>query len=153
MIDKQRRVNLFIANKNLLCDDIYVEPNTGDIYKEVSNGSFDSPTLMRFNEYIRDNKLYIVINGIMYNKAKLIYDSVYRESLPNKRYKVIVNSDDIAHPNINNIIMTDLRNSDLNLRPNDINIKLLFDGVETEINIDYLLEKLYKQEYVVNYKE
>ena len=71
----------------MLCDDILVNPNNGDIYRDCSDYQ------QRFNEYIRDDKLYIVIDGIMYNKAKLIYDSVNKDNLPSKRYKVVVTNE------------------------------------------------------------
>ena len=87
----------------------------------------------------------------MYNKAKLIYDSYYRDSLPKKRYKVLVNDGDIAHPTINNIIMTDLRSTEPVVGTTDENVSILFDGIDTEINIEYLLQKLVSKEYKVEY--
>ena len=130
------RVNLYIASKDQLCDDIFVVPDTGDIYREVNDYQ------QRFNEYVRDNKLYIVIGGIMYNKAKLIFDSVNRDNLPNKRYKVIVTDKNITRPTIKNIISTDLRAVEPVISSNDDLVSILVDDVDTEINVDYLLEKL-----------
>ena len=144
MIDK---INLYIASKKMLCDDIFVNPNNGDIYRDCNGYQ------QRFNEYIRNDKLYIVIDGIMYNKAKLIYDSVNKNDLPSKRYKIIVTNGDIAHPTINNICIADLRtNSDI-ITNNDENINILLDDIETEINVEYLLSKLAKKEYKVIYNE
>lgn len=142
MIDK---INLYISSKDMLCDDIFVYPQSGIIQKE--NGEYNQT----YNEYIRNNKVYIVIDGIMYNKAKLIYDSYYRDSLPKKRYKVLVNDGDIAHPTINNIIMTDLRSTEPVVGTTDENVSILFDGIDTEINIEYLLQKLVSKEYKVEY--
>lgn len=142
MIDK---INLYISSKDMLCDDIFVYPQSGIIQKET--GEYNQA----YNEYIRNNKVYIVIDGIMYNKAKLIYDSYYRESLPKKRYKVLVNDGDIAHPTINNIIMTDLRSTEPVVGTTDENVSILFDGIDTEINIEYLLQKLVSKEYKVEY--
>ena len=147
MLEKIDYVNLYIASKKMLCDDIFVNPNNGDIYRDCNGYQ------QRFNEYIRDDKLYIVIDGIMYNKAKLIYDSVNKNDLPSKRYKVIVTNGDIAHPTINNISIADLRTSNDVITNNDENISILLDDIETEINVEYLLSKLAKKEYKVIYNE
>lgn len=143
MIEKINYTNLYIASKKILCDDIFVNPDNGDIYRDC--GDFQQ----RFNEYIRNDKLYIVIDGIMYNKAKLIYDSVNKDNLPSKRYKVVVNNGNIAHPTINNIDIADLRSNNNVITNNDENINILLDDIETEINIEYLLSKLTKKEYKV----
>lgn len=143
MIEKINYTNLYIASKKILCDDIFVNPDNGDIYRDC--GDFQQ----RFNEYIRNDKLYIVIDGIMYNKAKLIYDSVNKDNLPSKRYKVVVNNGNIAHPTINNIDIADLRSNNTVITNNDENINILLDDIETEINIEYLLSKLAKKEYKV----
>ena len=147
MLEKIDYVNLYIASKKMLCDDIFVNPNNGDIYRECNDYQ------QRFNEYIRDDKLYIVIDGIMYNKAKLIYDSVNKDNLPSKRYKVIVTNGNIAHPTINNINIADLRMNNTVITNNDENINILLDDIETEINVEYLLLKLAKKEYKVVYNE
>ena len=146
MLEKIDYVNLYIASKKMLCDDIFVNPNNGDIYRECNNYQ------QRFNEYIRDDKLYIVIDGIMYNKAKLIYDSVNKDNLPSKRYKVIVTNGNIAHPTINNVDIADLRMNNTVITNNDENINILLDDIETEINVEYLLSKLAKKEYKVEYR-
>lgn len=138
------KVNLYIASKDQLCDDIFVIPDTGDIYREVNDYQ------QRFNEYVRDNKLYIVIGGIMYNKAKLIFDSVNRDNLPNKRYKVVVIDKNITRPTIKNIISTDLRAVEPIISSNDNLVSILIDNVDTEINVDYLLEKLSSKEWKVS---
>ena len=143
MLDVVNYINVYIASKKRLCDDLYLNPKNGDIYREC--GKYQQ----RFREYIRDNKLYIVIDGIMYNKAKLIYDSVNKDNLPNKRYKVIVNNNDITHPTIDNIEITDLRNQENIITNNDENIIILLNDIETEINIEYLLSKLATKEYKV----
>ena len=65
MLESINYINVYIASKKRLCDDLYLNPKNGDIYRECGNYK------QRFREYIRDNKLYIVIDGIMYNKAKL----------------------------------------------------------------------------------
>ena len=147
MIEKIEYINLYIASKKLLCDDIFLNPNNGDIYRDRDGFQ------QRFNEYIRDDKLYIVIDGIMYNKAKLIYDSVNRNNLPDKRYKVVVTNGNIAHPNINNIDVADLRTNNTVITNSDENINILLDDIETEINVEYLLLKLAKKEYKVIYNE
>lgn len=147
MLEKIDYVNLYIASKKMLCDDIFVNPNNGDIYRECNDYQ------QRFNEYIRDDKLYIVIDGIMYNKAKLIYDSVNKDNLPSKRYKVIVTNGNIAHPTINNVDIADLRMNNTVITNNDENINILLDDIETEINVEYLLLKLAKKEYKVVYNE
>ena len=143
MIEKIDYINLYIASKKMLCDDIFINPNNGDIYRDC--GDFQQ----RFNEYIRDDKLYIVIDGIMYNKAKLIYDSVNKNNLPSKRYKIIVTNGNIAHPTINNIDIADLRMNNTVITNNDENINILLDDIDTEINVEYLLSKLAKKEYKV----
>lgn len=143
MIEKINYINLYIASKKMLCDDIFVNPDNGDIYRDC--GDFQQ----RFNEYIRDDKLYMVIDGIMYNKAKLIYDSVNKDNLPSKRYKVIVTNGNIAHPTINNVDIADLRMNNAVITNNDENINILLDDIETEINVEYLLSKLAKKEYKV----
>ena len=61
MIDK---INLYISSKDMLCDDIFVYPQSGIIQKE--NGEYNKA----YNESIRNNKDYIVIDCIMNNKAK-----------------------------------------------------------------------------------
>lgn len=147
MLEKIDYINLYISSKKMLCSDIFINPNNGDIYRDCNNYQ------QRFNEYIRNDKLYIVIDGIMYNKAKLIYDSVNKDNLPNKRYKVIVTNGDIAHPTINNINIADLRVNDSVITNNDENINILLDDIETEINVEYLLSKLAKKEYKVVYNE
>lgn len=147
MLEKIDYVNLYIASKKMLCDDIFVNPNNGDIYRDCNDYQ------QRFNEYIRDDKLYIVIDGIMYNKAKLIYDSVNKDNLPSKRYKVIVTNGNIAHPTINNVDIADLRMNNTVIANNDENINILLDNIETEINVEYLLSKLAKKEYKVIYNE
>lgn len=143
MLESMNYINVYIASKKRLYDDLYLNPKNGDIYRECGNYK------QRFREYIRDNKLYIVIDGIMYNKAKLIYDSVNKDNLPNKRYKVIVNNNDITHPTIDNIEITDLRSQENIITNNDENIIILLDDIETEINIEYLLSKLAAKEYKV----
>jgi len=147
MLEKIDYVNLYIASKKMLCDDIFVNPNNGDIYRDCDDYQ------QRFNEYIRDDKLYIVIDGIMYNKAKLIYDSVNKDNLPSKRYKVIVTNGNIAHPTINNVDIADLRMNNTVITNNDENIDILLDDIETEINVEYLLSKLAKKEYKVVFNE
>lgn len=143
MLESMNYINVYIASKKRLCNDLYLNPKNGDIYRECGNYK------QRFREYIRDNKLYIVIDGIMYNKAKLIYDSVNKDNLPNKRYKVIVNNNDITHPTIDNIDITDLRSQENIITNNDENIIILLNDIETEINIEYLLSKLATKEYKV----
>ena len=147
MLEKIDYINLYIALKKKLCDDIFVNPNNGDIYRDCNGYQ------QRFNEYIRNDKLYIVIDGIMYNKAKLIYDSVNKDNLPSKRYKVIVTNGNIAHPTINNVDIADLRMNNTVITNNDENINILLDDIETEINVEYLLSKLAKKEYKVVYNE
>ena len=136
-------INVYISSKKRLCDDLYLNPKNGDIYRDCGNYK------QRFREYIRNNKLYVVIDGIMYNKAKLIYDSVNKDNLPKKRYKVIVNNNDITHPTIDNIDITDLRSQENIITNNDENIIILLNDIETEINIEYLLSKLATKEYKV----
>lgn len=143
MLDVVNYINVYIASKKRLCDDLYLNPKNGDIYRDCGNYK------QRFREYIRNNKLYVVIDGIMYNKAKLIYDSVNKDNLPNKRYKVIVNNNDITHPTIDNIEITDLRSQENIITNNDENIIILLNDIETEINIEYLLSKLATKEYKV----
>ena len=136
-------INVYIASKKKLCGDLYINPKSGDIYRDCGNYK------QRFREYIRNDKLYVVIDGIMYNKAKLIYDSVNKDNLPNKRYKVIVNNTDITHPTIDNIAIADLRSQENIITNNDENIVILLNDIETEINIEYLLSKLASKEYKV----
>ena len=143
MLESMNYINVYIASKKRLCDDLYLNPKNGDIYRECGNYQ------QRFREYIRNNKLYVVIDGIMYNKAKLIYDSVNKDNLPTKRYKVIVNNNDITHPTIDNIEITDLRSQENIITNNDENIIILLNDIETEINIEYLLSKLATKEYKV----
>lgn len=143
MLESMNYINVYIASKKRLCDDLYLNPKNGDIYRDCGNYK------QRFSEYIRNNKLYVVIDGIMYNKAKLIYDSVNKDNLPNKRYKVIVNNNDITHPTIDNIEITDLRSQENIITNNDENIIILLNDIETEINIEYLLSKLATKEYKV----
>ena len=129
MLEVINYINVYIASKKRLYGDLYLNPKNGDIYRECGNYQ------QRFREYIRNNKLYVVIDGIMYNKAKLIYDSVNKDNLPNKRYKVIVNNNDITHPTIDNIEITDLRSQENIITNNDENIIILLNDIETEINI------------------
>ena len=143
MLEVINYINVYIASKKKLCNDLYINPKNGDIYRDCGNYQ------QRFREYIRNNKLYVVIDGIMYNKAKLIYDSVNKDNLPNKRYKVIVNNNDITHPTIDNIEITDLRSQENIITNNDENIIILLNDIETEINIEYLLSKLATKEYKV----
>ena len=143
MLESINYINVYIASKKRLCYDLYLNPKNGDIYRECGNYQ------QRFREYIRNNKLYVVIDGIMYNKAKLIYDSVNKDNLPTKRYKVIVNNNDITHPTIDNIEITDLRSQENIITNNDENIIILLNDIETEINIEYLLSKLATKEYKV----
>lgn len=143
MLESMNYINVYIASKKRLYNDLYLNPKNGDIYRECGNYQ------QRFREYIRNNKLYVVIDGIMYNKAKLIYDSVNKDNLPNKRYKVIVNNNDITHPTIDNIEITDLRSQENIITNNDENIIILLNDIETEINIEYLLSKLATKEYKV----
>ena len=143
MLESMNYINVYIASKKRLYDDLYLNPKNGDIYRDCGNYQ------QRFREYIRNNKLYVVIDGIMYNKAKLIYDSVNKDNLPSKRYKVIVNNNDITHPTIDNIDITDLRSKENIITNNDENIIILLNDIETEINIEYLLSKLATKEYKV----
>ena len=143
MLESMNYINVYIASKKRLYSDLYLNPKNGDIYRECGNYQ------QRFREYIRNNKLYVVIDGIMYNKAKLIYDSVNKDNLPTKRYKVIVNNNDITHPTIDNIEITDLRSQENIITNNDENIIILLNDIETEINIEYLLSKLATKEYKV----
>ena len=137
MLEVINYINVYIASKKKLCNDLYVNPKNGDIYRDCGNYQ------QRFREYIRNDKLYVVIDGIMYNKAKLIYDSVNKDNLPKKRYKVIVNSTDITHPTIDNISIADLRSQENIIANNDENIIILLNDIETEINIEYLFLFLY----------
>ena len=143
MLESINYINVYIASKKKLCSDLYINPKSGDIYRDCGNYK------QRFREYIRNDKLYVVIDGIMYNKAKLIYDSVNKDNLPTKRYKVIVNNNDITHPTIDNIEITDLRSQENIITNNDENIIILLNDIETEINIEYLLSKLATKEYKV----
>ena len=143
MLESINYINVYIASKKRLYEDLYLNPKNGDIYRDCGNYK------QRFREYIRNNKLYVVIDGIMYNKAKLIYDSVNKDNLPTKRYKVIVNNNDITHPTIDNIEITDLRSQENIITNNDENIIILLNDIETEINIEYLLSKLATKEYKV----
>ena len=143
MLESMNYINVYIASKKRLYGDLYLNPKNGDIYRDCGNYK------QRFREYIRNNKLYVVIDGIMYNKAKLIYDSVNKDNLPTKRYKVIVNNNDITHPTIDNIEITDLRSQENIITNNDENIIILLNDIETEINIEYLLSKLATKEYKV----
>ena len=143
MLEVINYINVYIASKKKLCNDLYINPKSGDIYRDCGNYK------QRFREYIRNDKLYVVIDGIMYNKAKLIYDSVNKDNLPNKRYKVIVNSIDITHPTIDNITLADLRSQENIITNNDENIIISLNDIETEINIEYLLSKLASKEYKV----
>ena len=143
MLESMNYINVYIASKKRLYGDLYLNPKNGDIYRVCGNYQ------QRFREYIRNNKLYVVIDGIMYNKAKLIYDSVNKDNLPTKRYKVIVNNNDITHPTIDNIDITDLRSQENIITNNDENIIILLNDIETEINIEYLLSKLAAKEYKV----
>ena len=143
MLESMNYINVYIASKKRLHNDLYLNPKNGDIYRECGNYQ------QRFREYIRNNKLYVVIDGIMYNKAKLIYDSVNKDNLPKKRYKVIVNSTDITHPTIDNISIADLRSQENIIANNDENIIISLNDIETEINIEYLLSKLATKEYKV----
>ena len=143
MLEVINYINVYIASKKKLCNDLYINPKSGDIYRDCGNYK------QRFREYIRNDKLYVVIDGIMYNKAKLIYDSVNKDNLPNKRYKVIVNSIDITHPTIDNITLADLRSQENIIANNDENIIISLNDIETEINIEYLLSKLASKEYKV----
>ena len=143
MLEVVNYINVYIASKKRLCDDLYINPKSGDIYRDC--GKYKQ----RFREYIRKDKLYVVIDGIMYNKAKLIYDSVNKDNLPKKRYKVIVNNTDITHPTIDNIAIADLRSQENIITNNDENIIVLLNDIETEINIEYLLSKLATKEYKV----
>lgn len=143
MLENVNYIPLYIASKKLECSDILVNPKTGDIYRDC--GEYQQ----RFNQYIRNNKLYVVIDGTMYNKAKLIYDSVNKNNLPKKRYKVVVDGINIAHPTIDNIKIADLREQEVFIPNNDENIVILLNDIETEINIEYLLSKLSTKEYKV----
>ena len=143
MLESMNYINVYIASKKRLYGDLYLNPKNGDIYRECGNYQ------QRFREYIRNNKLYVVIDGIMYNKAKLIYDSVNKDNITTKRYKVIVNNNDITHPTIDNIEITDLRSQENIITNNDENIIILLNDIETEINIEYLLSKLATKEYKV----
>ena len=145
MLESMNYINVYIASKKRLCGDLYINTKNGDIYRECGNYQ------QRFREYIRNNKLYVVIDGIMYNKAKLIYDSVNKDNLPSKRYKVIVTNGNIAHPTINNVDIADLRMNNTVITNNDENINILLDDIETEINVEYLLQKLALKEYKVEY--
>ena len=144
MIDK---INVYIASKDKVLEDVFVYPKTGNIIRESDN--YNSV----FNQYIRDNKLYTVIDGIMYNTAKLIYDSVNRDNLPKTRYKVIVTDGNISHPTIDNIAMTDIRYNQENNYTHDENINIMFDGIDTEINVEYLLKMLADKKYEVTRNE
>lgn len=144
MIQELNRVRLYIASKKQLCDDVFVYPKEGIISRE-SDGGYN----YKFNEYIRDNKLYIVIDGVMYNKAKLIYDSVNKDNLPQKRYKVVVSDGDIAHPTISNIVMTDIRATEPIIAITDDMVNLIFDETDTDMNVEYLLKMLATRKYKV----
>ena len=84
MLEVINYINVYIASKKRLYGDLYLNPKNGDIYRECGNYQ------QRFREYIRNNKLYVVIDGIMYNKAKLIYDSVNKDNLPIGDYTIKV---------------------------------------------------------------
>ena len=143
MIEEINKVPLYIASKNEVRDDIMVYPETGDIRKD------NSDYYSSFREYIRDNKLYVIIDGIMYNKAKLIYDSVNRDNLPSKRYKVLVQNGDITRPNIHNIIITDLNYKDDVVNTFDESIDILYNDIDTNISVEYLLQQLSTKKYKV----
>ena len=143
MIEEINKVPLYIASRDEVREDIMVYPETGDIRKD--NADYYSS----FREYVRDNKLYVIIDGIMYNKAKLIYDSVNRDNLPSKRYKVLVQNGDITRPNIHNIIITDLNYKDDVVNTFDESVDILYNDIETNISIEYLLQQLTNKKYKV----
>ena len=143
MIEEINKVPLYIASRDEIREDIMVYPETGDIRKD--NADYYSS----FREYIRDNKLYVIIDGIMYNKAKLIYDSVNRDNLPSKRYKVLVQNGDITRPNIHNIIITDLNYKDDVVNTFDESVDILYNDIDTNISIEYLLQQLTNKKYKV----
>lgn len=145
-VSKNKRINLYLASKKQVFDDIYVYPDIGLI--ERDNGSYTGC----FREYARGDKLYIVIDGTMYNKAKLIYDSVNKDSLPNKRYKVITISSDYQDVSINNLRCTDINAND-ELKTLDEIVTVLLDGIETEINVNILIERLISNKYLLITKE
>ena len=47
--------------------------------------------------------------------------------------------------------MTDLRSAEPIIGTTDENINIIFDDIETEINVEYLLQKLASKEYKVEY--
>ena len=143
MIEEINKVPLYIASRDEIREDIMVYPETGDIRKD--NADYYSS----FREYVRDNKLYVIIDGIMYNKAKLIYDSVNRDNLPSKRYKVLVQNGDITRPNIHNIIITDLNYKDDVVNTFDESVDILYNEIKTNISIEYLLQQLTNKKYKV----
>lgn len=137
----ENHVNLYIASKDVIYDDIFVNPKLGSIYRDTDGYR------RVFNEYVRDDKLYIVIDGIMYNKAKLIYDSVYKDSLPKKRYKVIVTDGNITKPTIDNIRIADVNETQSFKATLDELVNVTLNDIETEINVEYLLKMLSEQKY------
>lgn len=135
------KVNLYFESKDELSPNIFVYPNSG-IIKRDRDTHFEA-----FREYIRDDKLYVVIDGVMYNKAKLIYDSVNKDNLPLKRYKVTVTNGDISNPTINNIALADMNQITKHNIDYSESITVLFNNTTAEIPIRVLVERLGTQQY------
>ena len=62
----------------------------------------------------------------------------------------LVTDKNITRPTIKNIISTDLRAVEPVISSNDDLVSILVDDVDTEINVDYLLEKLSNKEWKVS---
>ena len=50
MLEAMNYINVYIASKKRLYEDLYLNPKYGDIYRECGNYQ------QRFREYIRNNK-------------------------------------------------------------------------------------------------
>lgn len=137
-------IKLFLAGKNRVVEDVIVYPNTGAIVREKDNYTVD------FREYIINDRVYIDIDGQKYNKAKLIYDSVNKDNLPTKRYTVYNKDGNITNNRIMNLCVGNLHTKSEVVPVYDINVEILFEGIETTIGVELLLERLASKEYVVS---
>lgn len=143
LTSKTSGINLYLASKDKIVEDVMVYPNTGVIIRERNNYTID------FREYVINDRVYIDIDGQKYNKAKLIYDSVHKDNLPGKRYTVYNKDGNITNNRISNLCIGNLHTKSEIVPIYDVNVDIIFEGLETTIGVEPLLERLSSKEYVV----
>lgn len=132
-------IQCYLSKKDILLPHIIVYPMAGDIRHE-ENGYIG-----QLREYIKNGRVYVSIDGQLYNKAKLIYDTCNKDYLPSKRYTIINKNGNIFDNKINNLEVSHGFNKIVVKELTPIyseHINVIADGAPVTIGTKLLLSRL-----------